>query len=259
MNNNTLNKKKTISVERAELGERIRVLRQEHNLSSEELAKRVGKSQNSILAWERGESRPKLDSVIKLAHILGCETGHLTNIEHIYPGKEETDISAATGLTPSSIQILKHWKRNNDFLILDFINHLILSTDDVFYDGLSNSVKRLKDLSQRNMFLDKYPFIYEAYTKYKYTVREDEIKAVSVDGVSEKDFYRTISNKLWNEPQYKIGTKSHLDEIIAEMKSVKLYEHMPDKIEVYKNKDKTIAENDVIVALKNIVDTWATK
>ena len=49
------------------IGERLRELRTEHNISQMELSRATGLSQSSIARWELGKSEPTASAIIALA------------------------------------------------------------------------------------------------------------------------------------------------------------------------------------------------
>lgn len=52
------------------LGERIRLAREEANLSLVALAQQIGSSRSAVSRWERGESEPEWSSAVALARVL---------------------------------------------------------------------------------------------------------------------------------------------------------------------------------------------
>lgn len=64
---------------------RLRELRQEHNMTQEELSKRVGVSRQSIVAIETGKYDPSLKLAFKLAKEFNC------SIEDIFIFSEEEE------------------------------------------------------------------------------------------------------------------------------------------------------------------------
>ena len=59
------------------LAERIKRLRQEHNLTQGELSKKVGIHQKQISAYERGRNVPSTDILIKLAEVFNVTLDYL--------------------------------------------------------------------------------------------------------------------------------------------------------------------------------------
>lgn len=53
------------------IGQKIKELRQERNLSQLKLAKEIGVSQKAIDYWERGINEPKAGYIITLVHYFG--------------------------------------------------------------------------------------------------------------------------------------------------------------------------------------------
>lgn len=56
------------------LGEIIRSLRKENNLSQEELAEKLGVSRQSISLWENGQTMPSMDNIIAISSIFNVST-----------------------------------------------------------------------------------------------------------------------------------------------------------------------------------------
>jgi transcriptional regulator with XRE-family HTH domain len=62
------------------IGENIRKLREQNNLSQQALAERMRCSVSTIAGWERGEHRPSRYGKEKLASIFGVETEELERV-----------------------------------------------------------------------------------------------------------------------------------------------------------------------------------
>ncbi|MBQ7499237.1 MAG: helix-turn-helix transcriptional regulator [Selenomonas sp.] len=56
---------------------RIRELRQEKQLSQEELARLLGVDRSSVARWELGSNSPRMDKLLALAKIFGCSLDEL--------------------------------------------------------------------------------------------------------------------------------------------------------------------------------------
>lgn len=54
-----------------DLADRLKRLREANNYSLRDLAEKIGSSANTIMRWERNESTPSQDFVVKLAEIYG--------------------------------------------------------------------------------------------------------------------------------------------------------------------------------------------
>lgn len=65
------------------LGDRIRHLRTDQQLSQQDLADRVGVSQSAISAFEVGEKMPRLETLQRLAAALGVSTSVLLDSEEV--------------------------------------------------------------------------------------------------------------------------------------------------------------------------------
>ncbi len=63
------------------IGENIRELRKERNLTQEALAKLLFVSQDTISLWELNKSLPDIKSIIKLTQIFGVSSDYILGIE----------------------------------------------------------------------------------------------------------------------------------------------------------------------------------
>ena len=63
------------------IGQTIKELRKEKNLSQTELATLLFTSQDTISLWERGKSYPDVLSLIKMTEIFGVTSDYILGIE----------------------------------------------------------------------------------------------------------------------------------------------------------------------------------
>ena len=63
------------------IGERIKMLRESHNLSQAALAKRLGITRSSVNAWELGLNVPSTQYIIELSEIFKVSTLDLTGLD----------------------------------------------------------------------------------------------------------------------------------------------------------------------------------
>jgi transcriptional regulator with XRE-family HTH domain len=59
------------------VGDRIKLLRSEKNISQEALAKNITSNQKQISKWERGQIEPNIDMLKKLADYFGVSVDYL--------------------------------------------------------------------------------------------------------------------------------------------------------------------------------------
>ncbi len=76
------------------LGERIKELRDEKNLSQKALAERVGVTQQAVAKWEGGKSEPDSKTLITLADFFGCTVDYLIGKSDIKLPKMPLTIAA---------------------------------------------------------------------------------------------------------------------------------------------------------------------
>lgn len=56
---------------------KIRKLRKQAGLTQEALAKEMGIKRETVAQWERGENKPRVDTLIKLADFFQCSVDNL--------------------------------------------------------------------------------------------------------------------------------------------------------------------------------------
>jgi len=61
---------------------RIRELRQEKQLSQEELARLLGVDRSAVAKWETGTNLPRAEKLIMMARIFGCSVDEILNRRH---------------------------------------------------------------------------------------------------------------------------------------------------------------------------------
>lgn len=62
------------------IAERIKILREQQNITQSQLAKQLGITQCSVNAWEMGISVPSTQYVVDLAHIFKVSTNYLLGV-----------------------------------------------------------------------------------------------------------------------------------------------------------------------------------
>ena len=65
------------------IGIKIRILRNKLNMSQEKLGELAGLSTNSISTIERGQSKPSIDTLEKIANALNIELKELVDVSKI--------------------------------------------------------------------------------------------------------------------------------------------------------------------------------
>lgn len=102
----------------------IKMARIEHQLTQEEVAKKIGKTKNVISNWERGDNKPDLESTKKLCSLLDLEPNVLLNWNsksHLHLSHDEENLI-------SQYRTLPDWQQ-------EAICHLVQN----FYDHQSDS------------------------------------------------------------------------------------------------------------------------
>ena len=89
------------------IAQRIKVVRIDKNITQACVAKKCNVSRSTVIKWEKGESFPELNSMLKLCNLYDCELGYLLCESGYENGKRETtDICKATGLSQEAVETL---------------------------------------------------------------------------------------------------------------------------------------------------------
>ncbi|MEY8388425.1 helix-turn-helix transcriptional regulator [Oscillospiraceae bacterium 38-13] len=84
------------------LGDKLRDLRNERNLSQAQLAKRIGVNSSTVALYETGDRLPSLPRLIALSRSLGVTTDYLLGVS-----REKDCCLDVTGLTQRQIESLE--------------------------------------------------------------------------------------------------------------------------------------------------------
>ena len=89
------------------IAQRIKAVRIDKNITQAYVAKKCNVSRSTVIKWEKGESFPELNSMLKLCNLYDCELGYLLCETGYENGKRETtDICKATGLSQEAVETL---------------------------------------------------------------------------------------------------------------------------------------------------------
>lgn len=89
------------------IAQRIKAVRIDKNITQAYVSKKCNVSRSTVIKWEKGESFPELNSMLKLCNLYDCELGYLLCESGYENGKRETtDICKATGLSQEAVKTL---------------------------------------------------------------------------------------------------------------------------------------------------------
>lgn len=84
------------------ISEKIKTLRESHNWTQSELARRLNITRNGVNSWEQGLSTPSLSSIIELSKVFSVSTDYLlglSDLDHInVSGLSINDVAFVTEL-----------------------------------------------------------------------------------------------------------------------------------------------------------------
>ena len=60
------------------LGESIKHLRESNKLTMKEFADKLGVERVSVIRWEKGDTEPKFEILLKICPVLSCDLNELT-------------------------------------------------------------------------------------------------------------------------------------------------------------------------------------
>lgn len=67
------------------VGESLKKIREEHNLTHEEIAKALGVNRSTYSYYEEGKNRIPLSTLVKLAKMYNCTVGYVAGQEENHP------------------------------------------------------------------------------------------------------------------------------------------------------------------------------
>ena len=117
---------KTSKSELYTVGDNIRKLRDERNLSQEELADMLGlKTYKTVGEWERAITSPNFDKIMKMCEIFDCDADYLLGRIDCRT-HDALFIREQTGLSEAAIDKLKAMNRRNRITRrIDTLSHLV--------------------------------------------------------------------------------------------------------------------------------------
>lgn len=132
------------------IAQRIKAVRIDKNITQAYVAKKCNVSRSTVIKWEKGESFPELNSMLKLCNLYDCELGYILCESGYENGKRETtDICKATGLSQETVETLivnETYIRENPFLSYvmgkekQLVNTLLMKSNNNFISSLYNYV-----------------------------------------------------------------------------------------------------------------------
>ena len=123
------------------INEKLIQLRKQHNLSQEDLANQLLITRQSVSLWEKGETVPSLDNLIRLKKLYEISIDEWVSEEIIDTGSSKVSSSTKQIITSNEKTILKSRKINNIFIIC--MSLLLLA---IIITGTINLISRYKEL-----------------------------------------------------------------------------------------------------------------
>lgn len=105
------------SIQSESLSTKIRRLRNERNISQEELGGLVGVSMHTVFRWEKGERVPDANELVKLAKSLGTSVAYLTGEDN---SAEMTSPSEASETSRMFGRLMTRMAKHSPDLVLHF-------------------------------------------------------------------------------------------------------------------------------------------
>lgn len=104
---------------------RIKEAREASGYTLAQVAESCGVQQyQTISKWEKGNTVPSLENLLKLCGLFNCELGYLLG-EHEGRTRAATDIHEMTGLSFRAIDELERMKKGNQYFALQSLNALL--------------------------------------------------------------------------------------------------------------------------------------
>lgn len=98
------------------MNERLRIVRNEHGYTQEELADKMNVSQKTISSWETGRTSPKFEESRRLCELYGCTLEYLTGTKQ-HDSNDITIDDIMFKMKSFDVETLKKISDYADFLI----------------------------------------------------------------------------------------------------------------------------------------------
>lgn len=98
------------------MNDRLRIVRNEHGYTQEELADKMNVSQKTISSWETGRTSPKFEESRRLCELYGCTLEYLTGTKQ-HDSNDITVDDIMFRLKSFDVETLKKISDYADFLI----------------------------------------------------------------------------------------------------------------------------------------------
>lgn len=120
------------------LGEIIKTLRKQNNLSQSDFATAMGYSRPLIANWERNERDPDTQALLKIANYFNVSLDYLLGREDYYgnPYYKNSNLSKST---PNSLP-------NDEQLLLDYYRRLAPKNKTMLFNLMKNIFEEARDL-----------------------------------------------------------------------------------------------------------------
>lgn len=135
------------------LGNRIRQIREENDMTQEQLAQKMDKSQKTISSWEKDRTSPKMKDLNKLCMLFGCTMEHLTGVKQ-HDAKDITFKDVVMRLNSFDRQELMDLRTSIDAILLNR--------------------EKIEELLKEKKYIEKKLLKYEEYFKNSPTPGEGE-------------------------------------------------------------------------------------
>lgn len=136
---------------------RLKQLRNENNLTQEELAQKISKTRSTIAGYETERKEPDYETLTLIAEVFGTTIDYLMGASDIRnPYKQNIKSSDEEKLTPEEIELLETIKNDPELSIL-------------FHDLKSAPREKIKQL------LDTWEFVNKQFDKMEKKIDDDKI------------------------------------------------------------------------------------
>lgn len=206
------------------LGEKIRSLRKENNISQEELAEKLGVSRQSISLWENGQTMPSMDNIIAISNIFNVSTDVLlkdvddNSVDEAVAGKGKksykkvliTILMLLVVVSVSTVAIMLINGRNtNEKLSAEEVYDLIAPCT-VEINAISDTFESTGTgcfIESNGIIITNYHVIESCHTINITTAEGDTYKAENVLGFDKDRDLAIIQANCQNEYVVEINTK----------------------------------------------------
>ena len=239
---------------------RLKLLREENNLSQTQLAKALGVSRVSISYYENSERTADIEFLYKVSNFFNVTTDYLIGVSDFKNPKNMMEFEKDINQFTNNLLAIDKTVLNQESL-LNNLNNILDSTilksyNDVIIEGTVKIIKNISDMKENfidnmkkhvfQMLRDEFSNNFTRKKDYGEIYSDDELKEYENElSIAIKKYYGIVTSRdFYNSLEYGINISESTNEIVSKLSNYLinkshaiLNSHIPliSKIKTYEN------------------------